>query len=74
MMSSSNIGRRDAELESESDYGQTPLSLAAGNGHKAAVKLLLEKGARKLYTLKERLRSCCNQLTIRDILHQQQYG
>jgi ankyrin repeat protein len=34
-----------AELETKDNYGQTPLSLAAGNGYEAVVKLLLEKGA-----------------------------
>src|SRR5436305_13419442 len=34
------------ELESkDSRYGQTPLVLAAKNGHEAVVKLLVEKGA-----------------------------
>jgi hypothetical protein len=37
---------KGAELESkDEDYGRTPLSWAAGNGHEAVVKLLLEKGA-----------------------------
>ena len=37
---------KGAELESKDDeYGQTPLSRAAGEGHEAVVKLLLEKGA-----------------------------
>ena len=37
---------KGAELESkDTEYGRTPLSWAAGNGHEAVVKLLLEKGA-----------------------------
>ena len=36
---------KGADLESKDDYGQTPLSWAAENGHEAVVKLLLEKGA-----------------------------
>ena len=37
---------KGAELESkDTEYGQTPLSWAAENGHEAVVKLLLEKGA-----------------------------
>jgi ankyrin repeat protein len=37
---------KGAELESkDEDWGQTPLSWAAGSGHEAVVKLLLEKGA-----------------------------
>jgi ankyrin repeat protein len=31
---------KGAELESKDGQGQTPLSLAAKNGHKAVVKLL----------------------------------
>jgi ankyrin repeat protein len=39
---------KNADLESKDDeYGQTPLSWAARNGHEAVVKLLLEKGAEK---------------------------
>ena len=36
---------KGAELESKDEYGRTPLSWAAENGHEAVVKLLLEKGA-----------------------------
>jgi ankyrin repeat protein len=35
---------KGAELETKSKDGQTPLSWAAESGHKAVVKLLLEKG------------------------------
>ena len=37
-----------AELETKDEDGRTPLSCAAGNGHEAVVKLLLENGAKKL--------------------------
>jgi ankyrin repeat protein len=36
---------KGAELEAKTPYGQTPLYLAAMNGHDAVVQLLLEKGA-----------------------------
>jgi ankyrin repeat protein len=36
---------KGAELETKSEYSQTPLLYAASRGHKAVVKLLLEKGA-----------------------------
>ena len=36
---------KGADVESKDQYGQTPLSWAAENGHEAVVKLLLEKGA-----------------------------
>ena len=37
---------KGAEVESkDKEYGGTPLSWAAGNGHEAVVKLLLQKGA-----------------------------
>jgi ankyrin repeat protein len=38
---------KGAELESKDDYGRTPLSHAAENGHGAVVKLLMEWGAKK---------------------------
>jgi ankyrin repeat protein len=39
---------KGAELETKDKYnGRTPLSHAAGYGHKAVVKLLLEKNAEK---------------------------
>jgi ankyrin repeat protein len=34
---------KGADVESKNDFGQTPLLLAAWNGHKAAVKPLFEK-------------------------------
>jgi hypothetical protein len=38
---------KGAELETKDQSGQTPLSWAAGRGHEEAMKLLLEKGAKK---------------------------
>jgi ankyrin repeat protein len=35
----------DVDVDSKDNYGQTPLSFAAQNGHEAIVSLLLEKGA-----------------------------
>jgi ankyrin repeat protein len=35
----------DIDSKINKNYGQTPLSWAAGSGHKATVQLLLEKGA-----------------------------
>ena len=37
--------KKHTDLESKDEYGQTPLSQAAGNGHEAVVKLLLDKDA-----------------------------
>ena len=37
---------KEADMESKDNNGQTPLSRAAGSGHEALVKLLLEKGRR----------------------------
>ena len=34
------------DLDSKDSNGQTPLSWAAKSGHKAVVKLLVEKGAK----------------------------
>ena len=39
---------KGAELETKDNDGRTPLSWAAEKGHEAVVKLLLEKGAKKL--------------------------
>ena len=36
---------KNADIESKSDSGQTPLSWAAEKGHEAVVKLLLDKNA-----------------------------
>ena len=36
------------EVDFKNKYSQTPLWWAAENGHKAVVKLLLEKGAEEL--------------------------
>lgn len=35
---------KGAVVDSKDKHGQTPLSLAAGNGHEAVVKLLVKKG------------------------------
>ena len=46
---------KSAKLETKDNYNSwTPLSWNAINGHKAVVKLLLEKGAKKLQSLIER--------------------
>jgi hypothetical protein len=37
--------RRGQSVDLKDSYGRTPLAWAAGNGHEAVVKLLLEKGA-----------------------------
>jgi ankyrin repeat protein len=39
---------KGAKLEAKDDSGQTPLLNTIGKGHKAVVRLLLEKGAKKL--------------------------
>jgi ankyrin repeat protein len=49
---------KGADVESKDAVGQTPLSRAATGGHKAVVKLLLEKGAEKLLHW-ERVRRRC---------------
>jgi ankyrin repeat protein len=38
------LARDDVDPESKDNYGRTPLSWAAGNGHEAVVKLLLDQG------------------------------
>ena len=37
--------QKGAKVESKDDFGKTPLSIAAGNGHEAVVELLLQNGA-----------------------------
>jgi ankyrin repeat protein len=37
--------KNGANLESKDGSGETPLSWAVGNGHKAVARLLVEKGA-----------------------------
>jgi hypothetical protein len=39
-------------VKSKNDVSQTPLSHAVGGGHKTAVKLLLEEGAKKILSRK----------------------
>jgi ankyrin repeat protein len=39
---------KGAELETKDNFDQTPLSQAIEEGHEAVIKLLLEKGAKKL--------------------------
>ena len=36
---------KNADIESKDNFGQKPLSLAAGSGQEAVVKLLLDKNA-----------------------------
>ena len=37
------VERDNVEVDSRDNYGQTPLSMAAGSGHEAIVKLLVER-------------------------------
>ena len=53
---------KGAELETKDEYGQTPLSWAARNGHEAVVKLLLEKGAELETKDKDMVRRRCHGL------------
>ena len=41
------LTRDDVDVDSEDNYGYTPLSRAVKRGHKGIVELLLEKGAKE---------------------------
>jgi ankyrin repeat protein len=40
---------KGTKLESKDKYGRTPLLYVVWNGHEAVVKLLLKKGATRVY-------------------------